>query len=666
VAVDGSVDTPRVILHEYLHQYSAYNFPPLPPWLDEGLAEFYSTFSATDRNAQVGRPVREHVLWLRQNKLIPLPRLFAVTQDDPEYNEEEKQGVFYAQSWALVHRLITGKPDRRAQINDYVNRLGRGESPKEALAALGDLSALEAELKAYVGQNAFTFSTHTFEEKALNLDVTFQAMPREDVLFRLGDLLLHTSELREDAAAHFEGALALAPAHAKALGGLALVEAENGRWDQAVAGFGQAVAAAPEDAELRLRLASALYQAEYESRSGQRVDQIPPRVLLAREHAAKAASLQPDHFDSQYLLGLTYTLQDKDVDPGIAALERAHDLAPGRYEVLVALGELQMRADRLADARQTFGEVVRRSTEADLVRDARRRLAEVTVRQAVIEAERTQNTAKAAATIRAALPDLDPEFRPQVEEILADLNRHAGTPGVAVPEVAKPALESTDLQAHLRYATQQANASSRSEGEASEALTSQALAHFRRAAEIDPASADAWFGLALSCLRTRCPAKEGVTSAEKGLALRQGDVWGSYLLANYRIEADRFDEAHALLRPLLDLEHPMRDELRSTEVRARIEEAQALTGKGKTEEALTVLENVTLPGGEQGKEAERWLAETRAGVQLRYWSDRLVEGSQARQSGQTDKARKLLQDIVARCPEKEIVQMAKQELGRLK
>ena len=47
-------------------------------------------------------------------------------------------------------------------------------------------------------------------------------------------------------------------------------------------------------------------------------------------------------------------------------------------------------------------------------------------------------------------------------------------------EVSRPALESDDAEAHLRYASQQSRASQRAEGDASEELASQAVAHFRR------------------------------------------------------------------------------------------------------------------------------------------------------------------------------------------
>ena len=437
VALDASTPTPGIVLHEYLHQFSAYNFPPLPAWLDEGLAEFYSTFSTTNKGAQVGRPVHEHVLWLRANKLIPLPRLFAITHDDPEYNEQSKQGVFYAESWALVHLLLLGDEAKRgSQLTDYIHRLKRGQSPQEALAVLGDLAALQKELEGYVRRSVFTFRTEAFKDGDVAVGVAFEPLSREDTLFRLGDLLLRTSELQGDAAEHFRAALAVAPKHGGALGGLALIEADAGRWPQAVAGFERAVAASPEDPELRVRLAKALYQAEFQAETRSTGGETPQRLLLAREHAAKAVALRPDSFDGQFLLGLTYVFQWKDVEPGIAALERAHTLAPGRADVVLALGGLQLMADRLDEAKASFQEVVRSTSEPELVAEAKQSLAEVAVAQAFAEVDRTHDVEKAAAAIRAALPGLDPQRRAEVEKDLARLE--AARAGTTAPRRGDP------------------------------------------------------------------------------------------------------------------------------------------------------------------------------------------------------------------------------------
>ena len=63
IALNGDIETPTVIYHEFVHSLAAQATSRLPPWLNEGLAEFYSTFQASPNGMMVdlGRPVRSHL-----------------------------------------------------------------------------------------------------------------------------------------------------------------------------------------------------------------------------------------------------------------------------------------------------------------------------------------------------------------------------------------------------------------------------------------------------------------------------------------------------------------------------------------------------------------------------------------------------------------------------
>ena len=59
----------------------------------------------------------DRLLWLRDERLIPLQDLFAVDRDSPIYNETSRRGAFYAESWGLLHYLMQGNEERRAQFS---------------------------------------------------------------------------------------------------------------------------------------------------------------------------------------------------------------------------------------------------------------------------------------------------------------------------------------------------------------------------------------------------------------------------------------------------------------------------------------------------------------------------------------------------------------------
>ena len=110
----------EVIFHEYTHLLFRRNDRIWPLWLKEGMAEVYSTFETTGYNARIGDPIGHHLRLLAQQPLMPLAELFAVTHDSPQYNERERQGIFYAESWLLTHFLMAGdNPAYQAHFRQF-------------------------------------------------------------------------------------------------------------------------------------------------------------------------------------------------------------------------------------------------------------------------------------------------------------------------------------------------------------------------------------------------------------------------------------------------------------------------------------------------------------------------------------------------------------------
>ncbi|MDQ3472125.1 MAG: DUF1570 domain-containing protein, partial [Acidobacteriota bacterium] len=119
--VRGEQDPFTVIFHEYTHLLVNSTLGNAPTWFNEGLAEYYSSFSISDdRKVMLGKPISSHVYLLREKKMLPLPTLFQVDHTSPHYNEREKQSIFYAQSWALMHYLVH-KPGGSAAIDKFMS-----------------------------------------------------------------------------------------------------------------------------------------------------------------------------------------------------------------------------------------------------------------------------------------------------------------------------------------------------------------------------------------------------------------------------------------------------------------------------------------------------------------------------------------------------------------
>jgi hypothetical protein len=147
------------LFHEYTHALVRTHLGAPPHWLNEGLAEFFSTVQARprDRRSIVGLPPVNRLAHLRRDRLLPLRELLASTSSETLEGSPERSAAFYAQSWALVHYLLLGDGGRhRAAIAAFV-AAGPGAPPDATVpSALGrSVEALERDVARYARQDVF-------------------------------------------------------------------------------------------------------------------------------------------------------------------------------------------------------------------------------------------------------------------------------------------------------------------------------------------------------------------------------------------------------------------------------------------------------------------------------------------------------------------------------
>lgn len=123
-------------VHEYSHYVVHEQFPNLPRWLDEGLADVYSTIEEKDGRVQIGLPLDERLEWIRMDGLVyNLPTLFQLRQDKLSNSRGvSPRSSFYAESWILTH-MLRFSPSYERHFDDFLYRLKDGASSNEALEA---------------------------------------------------------------------------------------------------------------------------------------------------------------------------------------------------------------------------------------------------------------------------------------------------------------------------------------------------------------------------------------------------------------------------------------------------------------------------------------------------------------------------------------------------
>jgi tetratricopeptide (TPR) repeat protein len=420
-------DIDRTVYHELTHYFVRNTVAGLPLWVSEGIAEYYSTFRSSGHSVLIGRPVTEHVQWLREETLIPFKELFATTVDSPIYNEGSRTGVFYAESWALFHYLM-GDDARRAQLGQFLRLVGQAKPVDEAFAvAFGKpYGELEVELKSYVRKHAFAYAKYSLAE-ATAADVPKpEAISRDALLFELGHLLAYTVPQSPAEAQRFlDEALSVNASHAAAHADVGRLHYLAGRRQEASASLARAAELGSSDPQVHLLVG----MTELSAFEGTRKIAAPTEsILKARKAFERSAELDPESARAWSGIGATYVFTNEDPAAGVAALEKSLALAPGDINVTFQLVQLYARADRPADAQRLIDTVLSRGAkqqQLDFAREAVRRASVNAGVRRINEVIHKANDGKVEEAVKMLdeiLPQLDdPEMQSKAKDLRAEL-----------------------------------------------------------------------------------------------------------------------------------------------------------------------------------------------------------------------------------------------------
>jgi Flp pilus assembly protein TadD len=436
VLIDGSsprVD--RVVFHELTHYYVRNTLSShVPLWFNEGLAEFYSTFSARNDTVTVGLPIAEHLTFLHKEPLIPLKTLVAVDHDSKEYHEFNRQGAFYAESWALVHYLMIGHPERRDQLGTYVGLVASGKPIDEAFHAAFHQSydELEIELRKYVRAYTMNYVSYTIADLHTGEVPALQPLPRDAQLVALADLLMHSNTPRfAEAETFLNAALKANPSSAEAYAELGVAKSWQRQNAEAEAYFDNAVQLGSRDSLPYILYADSILR-RVEASVRHNAGTPSADVLKARALFRKASELNPSSARAFSGLGATYTMAADDPLPGIEALERSLALAPAETGAIFNLILLDARAGRRDEAAKSL-DALSHLADAETVRQARENLfiADLNHASELLRAgKRDEGT---AILKRVAAETTNEQLKAQIDEQLASV-RHVDAANHQVSE----------------------------------------------------------------------------------------------------------------------------------------------------------------------------------------------------------------------------------------
>lgn len=151
----GNLSREQILLHEYAHHFMFRNYASaFPAWFSEGFAEFYGTarFDA-DGGVGLGLPAQHRAMALFFANGLSLKTMVGATYG--RLSDEQAQ-LLYGRGWLLTHYL-TLNPKRAGQLDRYLAAINAGSSAATAAEAFGDLKLLDRELDQYMNARKLKF-----------------------------------------------------------------------------------------------------------------------------------------------------------------------------------------------------------------------------------------------------------------------------------------------------------------------------------------------------------------------------------------------------------------------------------------------------------------------------------------------------------------------------
>jgi tetratricopeptide (TPR) repeat protein len=373
IAITAGLGSPNVVLHEYVHFLLRENVGSLPLWVSEGLAECYSTFDLGGRPNEftLGKAPEQHIATLNMApQFIPLKRLLDVRDNSPEYNEESRQGMFYAESWAVVHYFLFGADTkRRVQFTQFVTALAKGDpfEPSFADAFQTEYSTIENEVRDYIRKRSSWPSMKVTSKDSVQSDARpapATALSDAETEYYLGDLLLHLNRL-PDAEPHLAAAASKATDFAQAQASLALLRVRQKKYDEALGLLKKTAESDSKNPMIAFYYAYVLERADADTGFANAPED---RVETMRTYARKSIDLSPRFVEAYSLLARVDFNSGEHLDEAETMLKKALSIAPGREDFQLLLAQTYMRTDHIGEARTLLETIQRNTTNSILQR----------------------------------------------------------------------------------------------------------------------------------------------------------------------------------------------------------------------------------------------------------------------------------------------------------
>jgi tetratricopeptide (TPR) repeat protein len=245
-----------VAVHEYTHFVVEHSGLKLPLWLNEGVADLYSTLEGHKSQVLVGAAPSGRESILNSQRWLDWQALVSVDQGSVYYRQPDKMLLFYSQSWALAHMLAmdAGYANKFPQ---FLSAVSNGATTDAALLAVyhKNLEQVGQEVEQYFGSKRM--SAHL-----VNTDVRLASLETSDVVdaaklveFALAEVLAANPQSAQEAKSQLAVLAAKYPDDPRPEETLGFIAMRAGLQKDAVQHFARAVETHSQNPDVLFRLA---------------------------------------------------------------------------------------------------------------------------------------------------------------------------------------------------------------------------------------------------------------------------------------------------------------------------------------------------------------------------------------------------------------------------
>jgi tetratricopeptide (TPR) repeat protein len=354
LAIGGGKAKPsHTLYHEFIHSVLKANFDDeLPAWLNEGLCQYFETMRHENGRVWLGEPPEGRQALLSGSKWLSPEHLTNATRDKVMQSSDDERTLFYAQSWAVVHLLMSRGQGTPAEKLNAIFALTKSGDPAAGLRELvGNAVGNDVEkLRAYVAQRPMPLLELAAGEPVTPPVLEPARMSTADRDAALAELLYLTGQTGE-AEEHALHALAADRQHlrANAVAGLSNIKQE--RFSDAAPRLEIAASNAKASANVLIAYAYSLLRM---NGSGGEISSIPPATAAKMERALdRAVAVNPRATEAYRLMAFVHYVDNRDLPQAIGLLRKALEIRPADEDLQILLAQVFLRQEKYVDARAT-------------------------------------------------------------------------------------------------------------------------------------------------------------------------------------------------------------------------------------------------------------------------------------------------------------------------